>query len=64
MEKTYTLDQWLRHEGRKGSWIADQLGVTDAMVSKWRRGHVLPIMPYRADIERITRGAVPVSVWV
>lgn len=64
MENKQTpLDGWLQREGRKGGWLATQLGVTDAMVSKWRKGHVLPIAIYRREIERITGGSVPADAW-
>lgn len=34
------LDAYMRNEGRKLSWVAAQLGVCEALVSRMKKGHV------------------------
>ena len=64
MEQASTLlNNWIKLEGRKVGWLADQLGASPDAVRNWRRGNRLPIMPYRREIERITGGAVPADAW-
>lgn len=58
-----SLSEWMHLTGRNGVWLARVLNVTPNTITQWRRGHNLPIMPYRREIERITEGAVPADAW-
>ena len=58
-----TLEQWLRDERREQRWLAGELGCDSASVWRWVHGHTVPHPMFRKEIERITDGAVPVSVW-
>jgi DNA-binding transcriptional regulator YdaS (Cro superfamily) len=55
-----TLGEWLRREGKSQEWIAAEVdgSCTQALVSKWVRGVVLPSHPRRVAIEAITLGEV------
>lgn len=57
------LGRWLDEQGRKQKWLAAETGAGINTVSGWVRGKAVPDKRYRQAIERITSGAVPVSVW-
>ena len=57
------LSAWIAREGRKKAWIADQVGATSAMVSRWLRCGVVPDARYREALEEVTGGAVAASDW-
>ena len=39
--------------GMSGREVADQLGVTPDQFSKWRRGEVMPSLPYLAQLAEV-----------
>ena len=57
------LKAWIMAEGRKSSWVAKQLGVGDATLSRWTSGRAVPIPAFRAAIEALTDGAVNAADW-
>jgi hypothetical protein len=57
------LAAWLKNEGRKVCWLAKQIGAGRGAVGRWRNGDATPLPIYRAEIERITGGAVPADAW-
>jgi transcriptional regulator with XRE-family HTH domain len=48
------LTQWLERDGRKQSWLADQLGLTDAAVSKMVNGKSQPSLDTLKKIQDVT----------
>lgn len=57
------LQAWLVAEGRKSKWMAEQIGVTESMMSGWTCRGILPVKPYRKAIASVTAGAVPENAW-
>lgn len=54
---------WLRQEGRRYAWLADQLGVHPSALSHWLAGRrEIPVEQARR-IERLSRGKVKVDAW-
>lgn len=55
-----TLGEWLRRNGKSQEWLAAEVDgtCTQALVSKWVRGLVLPPMPRQLAIQQVTLGAV------
>ena len=59
----YLLSAWIEETGRKLKWVAGQLGVEGATLTKWLDGRTYPQRSNRMSIETLTGGAVPVSAW-
>jgi DNA-binding XRE family transcriptional regulator len=57
------LKKHLRDEKIKQADFAADLDVKQGTVSKIASGVIVPSLPLALKIERITRGAVPVSSW-
>jgi len=57
------LRAWLRREGRRNGWLADQCQVNPATLTRWLTGKSVPQAIYRGDLERITEGAVMAEDW-
>lgn len=57
------LRKWLRDEGRKAGWVADQLSVNAATVSRWMNDHKAPHKWHREKLDNLTNGAVPAGAW-
>ncbi len=36
------IKEWLRSEGRKKSWLAEQVAVNPSTVSRWMKGKLVP----------------------
>ena len=36
------IEQWLRTEGRRKSWLAEQVSVNPNTVSRWLKGKLVP----------------------
>ena len=54
---------WQKAEGRKSSWIASKLHVTETTVCFWRTGRSKPLPVAQAAIEALTEGAVKMEDW-
>lgn len=55
--------KWLSDTGRKGVWVAQQLGASEACVSTWRSGKTRPSLEMADKLEELTDGAVPAEAW-
>ncbi len=55
--------EWQKAEGRKSSWIASKLHVTETTICFWRTGRRTPQPIAQAAIEALTEGAVKMSDW-
>jgi hypothetical protein len=66
MEKTAPelLRLWAMREGRKLGWIAGQIPVNQADLSRWLNAKCVPRRIYRMRIEEMTGGAVPARSWI
>lgn len=53
---------WLDESGRKQSFLARELGVSETAVSNWFLGSSRPTVPYRHALARLT--GVPVDAWM
>ena len=58
-----TASEWLTKHERSIAWLARQTGVTRSHMSRVVGGKAMPSALLAKSIERITDGAVPVSVW-
>jgi predicted transcriptional regulator len=56
------LDSWLCETGRKRGWVAEQLGVSRGMISRYFRG-VLPTRQRRAQLEKLSDGRIKATYW-
>ena len=55
METAQTqLKAWVQREGRKLSWLAQQVPVGSSHLSRWMQGHVVPREIYRVRLAEIT----------
>ena len=57
------LRAWLRREGRRNGWLADQCQVNPATLTRWLTSKSVPQPVYRGVLERITEGAVMAEDW-
>lgn len=57
------LRAWLRREGRRHSWLAEQCHVNPATLTRWLQGKAMPQPVYRTALEEITGGDVAASDW-
>src|SRR5512133_320545 len=57
------LEQYRLKAGISRAGLARRLGVTDQIVYYWFKGERSPGRASIGAIERVTNGAVPVSVW-
>lgn len=55
--------KWLQDTGRKGIWVAQQLGTTEARTSTWRSGQTRPSLEMADALELLSDGAVPADAW-
>lgn len=54
-----------RHDAEvRQSDFADEVGVSQATISKIERGEILPSLKLAAIIEKATRGAVTATSWI
>lgn len=55
-----TLGDWLKRNRKSQEWLAGEIDgtCTQALVSKWVRGLVLPSMPRQLAIQQVTLGEV------
>lgn len=56
------LNQYLK--SHKANWLAAQIGVSNAYITKLRQGKTTPSLARAFQIERATEGKVPASGWV
>lgn len=52
MKAQEQIKEWL--DGRSQAWLAGKLGVTDAQMSKWLAGKVVPMFHTRCAFASIT----------
>jgi DNA-binding transcriptional regulator YdaS (Cro superfamily) len=57
------LRLWLWDGRRRQQWLAQELEVSNATVSRWLSGKRVPEEPHRKAIARLTRGKVTVGSW-
>jgi len=57
------LDSWLQETGRKRRWVAEQLGVSPGMISRYFRG-VLPTRRRRDQLEKLSEGRIKADFWL
>lgn len=63
------LKEWLKAEGRKQSWVVDQINdkigtsYATSTFSCWIRGHRVPDDTVKRQIENITQGDVTAESW-
>ena len=57
------LKAWITDNGRKSSWVATQLNISEGMLSRWVTGRSYPAMSFRAAINTLTDGAVKAADW-
>lgn len=57
------LGAWMRANGIKQRDLAQRLGISNSLVSKFLVSGIRPGLTVAAQIERITNGAVPASSW-
>ena len=48
------IRDWASAEGRKLSWLAEQVPVGQSDLSRWLNGHVIPRRIFRARLAEIT----------
>lgn len=53
-----TLHEWLRRQGQTDAWLAEQVGLHRATITKIRNGRRRPSVLVAAKIQRISRNAV------
>lgn len=63
LDNAHPLMKWLIEHGRPCGWLSEQLGRSQACVSRWIRSVRLPSPTDQETIAEITEGAVPISVW-
>ena len=59
-----SISQYLEAASLTQAAFAQQLGVTQGTVSKWKAGEKRPGLDMALKIEAATSGAVPVASWV
>ena len=47
------IDYWIEKRGYKKKWIAEQLGVTNTVLSRWINGHSNPSLENAFKLARI-----------
>lgn len=57
------LRDWLRSEGRKKSWLAQQAQVRPGTVTAWVSGESKPSRVHRGRIEELTGGWIRQEQW-
>lgn len=57
-----TLKEWLQKKGRKQTWMAEQIGVTETYVSLIANGR-RPSLSLALKIREVTGGAVDPGSW-
>lgn len=55
------LSYWMKHGGRKQKWLAERLGVTEPVVSRWKSGESFP---KNADHIELLAEIMNVPVWL
>jgi len=60
---TVALRSWLASMGRSQTWLARELDVSRAAVSRWCMGGMNPTPNRARRVEKLSRGAVPASLW-
>lgn len=55
--------KWLEDTGRKGVWVAQKVGTSEARASTWRSGQTRPSIEMAVALEQLSDGAVPASAW-
>jgi hypothetical protein len=69
------LKKWLDDNGHSKAWLAEQLvgqdrhgnpqiGIGRSVVWRWLEGERMPRVDFAAQIERITSGKIPASLWI
>jgi transcriptional regulator with XRE-family HTH domain len=58
------LAQWMRQSGVKDRAVADYIGRDRSIVSRIRRGELMPTLTIAVALERLTGGDVPASSWI
>lgn len=58
------LAEWMAKGGVSKDTLAINIGVNHMSIDKWRKGQCTPDLVAAFLIERITKGAVPVSSWL
>mgnify|MGYP000213594684 CR=1 FL=1 len=48
------IKAWVKHGGRKLSWLATQIPASPAQLSRWLNGGAVPIEIFRRRISEIT----------
>ena len=57
------LRAWIIDRGLKSLWVAKQLNISEATLSRWLTEKAVPIPAFRATIEALTNGAVKAGDW-
>lgn len=57
------LREWLAVSGTSQSELAETIGVTRAAVSKWASGGARPSENHAEEIDKLSQGAVPATIW-
>lgn len=52
-EQVTPLKRIMDEEGRRYSWLADELGVSRSRVREWLKGWHKPVQPRREEIARV-----------
>lgn len=58
------LESYLRETKTRDLHFAKRAGLSSSIISRLRRGHVLPSLQTAAKIEDATGGLVPMRSWV
>jgi ribosome-binding protein aMBF1 (putative translation factor) len=59
-----TLADWMRRNGVRDNEVAKAINRDRSIVSRIRRGELVPTLSVAVAIERLTKGAVAVQSWV
>lgn len=59
-----TLADWMRRNGVRDNEIAQVVGRDRSIVSRIRRGELVPTLSVAVAIERLTGGEVPANSWI
>jgi DNA-binding transcriptional regulator YdaS (Cro superfamily) len=62
--KKHPLKLWCEAEGRKLSWVAEQLGISRSHLSGYLAGRSKVPLDRAVQMEDLTRGAVSARCWV
>ena len=58
------IKDWLRQTGRTARWLEEQIGVTEAHLSRIINGKAVPPKSLILALEHISEGGIPAASWV